>query len=407
MERFLARQPIFDHRQRIFAYELLFRSGLDNFFDHPDGDQATSQVIANSFLLFGIDTVTGGTRAFINFTRRLLVEEYATALPREATVVEILETVEPESEVLRACRRLKERGYTLALDDFVYEPRFEPLVELADIVKVDFMASGPQERKEMARAFLPRGIKMLAEKVETREEFQEALDMGYGLFQGYFFSKPVIVARQDIPASKLTYLRMLAELNAPDSSFGRLSQLIEGDVGLSYRLLNYINSAAFGIRNPVNSIRQALTLLGLREIRKWSSLMLLGGMSAGQPDELMVTSAVRAKFAELLARRMGLEERADDLFLMGLFSLLDVFLGRPLAELLEGLALAEDAKQALVEEGGGGGPLGTIYRLVLAQEKGDWAELDRLCRELGVAPAAIPDLYTQAITWQQEILSVA
>ncbi len=405
MERFLARQPIFDQRQRIFAYELLFRSGLDNFFDHPDGDRATSQVIANSFLLFGIDTVTGGARAFINFTRRLLVEDYATALPQKATVVEILETVEPEPEVLEACRRLKQRGYTLALDDFVYEPRFEPLVELADIVKVDFMVSGPEERREMARAFIPRGIKMLAEKVESREEFQEARDMGYDLFQGYFFSKPVIVARRDIPASKLTYLRMLAELNAPHTSYRRLSRIIEGDVALSYKLLNYINSAAFGVRNPVNSIRQALALLGLREIRKWSSLMLLGSMSAGQPDELMVLSAVRAKFAELLAPLAGLEERADDLFLMGLFSLLDVFLGRPLEELLDGLALAEDVRQALVARGAGGGTLGSLYRLWLAQEKGDWARLDGLCRDMGLDREAVPDLYTRAITWQQEILS--
>lgn len=231
--------------------------------------------------------------------------------------------------------------------------------------------------------------------------------MGYSLFQGYFFSKPVIVARKDIPASKLNYLRMLSELNASDTSYTRLTQLIESDVGLSYRLLNYINSAALGVRNQVNSIRQALALLGLREMRKWCSLMLLGGMSAGQPDELMVTCAVRAKFAELLAPLLGLEDQAEDLFLMGLFSLLDVFLGRPLEELLSGLAISDQVREALVDGPGGGSPLAGAYALVLAQERGDWPELSRLCRELGVEEEAIPERFAQAVTWQQEIFSAA
>jgi len=196
--KFIARQPILDKRQRVYAYELLFRSSLQNYFDHSDGDQATSQVIANSFLLFGIDSITGGGKAFINFTRNLLVQDSALSLPRESTVVEILETVEPEEEVLAACRRLKKRGFLLALDDFVYHARFQPLVDLADIIKVDFMVSGPEERREMAEAFIPQGKKMLAEKVETRQEHRQALDMGYSLFQGYFFSEPILVSRKDI-----------------------------------------------------------------------------------------------------------------------------------------------------------------------------------------------------------------
>lgn len=396
--KFIARQPILDKRQRVYAYELLFRSSLQNYFDHPDGDQATSQVIANSFLLFGIDSITGGAKAFINFTRNLLVQDSALSLPRESTVVEVLETVEPEEEVLAACRRLKKQGYLLALDDFVYHARFQPLVDLADIIKVDFMVSGPEERREMAEAFIPQGKKMLAEKVETHQEHRQALDMGYSLFQGYFFSEPILVSRKDITGAKLNYLRMLAELNSAEVDFKKLARVVEGDVSIAYKLLTYINSAAIGVRSRVGSIHQALGLLGENEVRKWASLMALTGMGADKPAELVTTSAVRGKFCELLAHKAGMGGRASDFFLMGLLSMLDAIFGRPLEEVLTEISLAEDVLGALL---GVSNKPALIFGLVQAQERGDWDAMSLYARKLGLSEGTIPLLYAEALAWQQ------
>jgi len=402
MENFVARQPIFDLHQKVYAYELLFRSGLDNYFGAVDGDQATSRVIVNSFLLFGIEELTSGAKAFINFTKSILVKEYALVLPREYVVIEILENVEPDEEILGVCRKLKAGGFLLALDDFVYAPKYQPLLELADIVKVDFLVADQKARKRLAASLIPRGIKLLAEKVETIEDFQQAVSLGYSFFQGYFFSKPVIVSRKDIPGYKLNLLRVLKEANQPEIDFDNLSGMIQSELALSFKLLKLVNSVAYSPRSKITTIKRALAYLGENGVRKWASLLTLAGLADDKPAELVVSSLVRAKFAEALAELSNQAQRASDFFLMGLFSQLDAIVGRPLKEILAEIPLADDVAQALL----GQGRLNNFFKLIVAFEKGQWSALPGLAAALGLEEDQLPQAYHQAVQWPQQILSV-
>ena len=403
MEHFIARQPIFDTKGRVYAYELLFRSGLHNYFDCDDVDHAAVSVIANSNLLFDLSEMTGGTKAFINCTRKVLVEDLMTTLPRAQAVVEVLEDVEPDDAVIAACQRLKNQGYVLALDDFVYHKNFEPLLELADIIKVDFLLSSVEEQEHLAKTMIPRGIKMLAEKVETHEVYEQAIKMGYQLFQGYFFAKPVIISRKDIPTNKVQFLRILKDIHAQEVDFQKLATTIQSEVSLSYKLLKLINSAAFSLRHKVTSILQALSLLGLREIRSWVSLLSIASMADDKPAELVVSSLIRARLCEQLAQPCKIGDRQSSLFLMGLFSLLDVIMSRPIDEILQEITVEEDVMDALT---GTPGEFQTILNLVIALEKGEWGQVSTLATELQIDEQSLSTAYLDAVKWAQDIYSL-
>lgn len=403
MEHFIARQPIFDTKGRVYAYELLFRSGLHNYFDCDDQDHAAASVIANSNLLFNLSEMTGNTKAFINCTRRVLLEDLMTTLPRQQAVVEILEDIEPDEQLIASCRRLKEQGYILALDDFVYHKNYEPLLELADIIKVDFLLSDVDEQKRLAQMMIPRGIRMLAEKVETHEVYEQAKAMGYQLFQGYFFAKPVIISRKDIPTNKIQFLRILKDVHAQDVDFKKLAQTIQSEVSLTYKLLKLINSAAFALRHKVTSILQALSLLGLREIRSWISLLSISSMADDKPAELVVCSLIRARMCEQLAQPCKMSERQSDMFLMGLFSLLDAIMSRPIDEILEEITVEKDIVEALTGEGN---ELKKVLDLVIAMEKGQWDQVSALSTQLQLDEQPLPVAYMDAVKWAQEIYAL-
>ncbi|KMY65846.1 hypothetical protein AAU61_19560 [Desulfocarbo indianensis] len=400
MEHLIARQAILDAKMRVHAYELLFRSNLENYYNFADGDLASARVASDSFSLFNLAELTGGTRGFINFTRKLLLGGYAEMLPRERVVVEVLESVEPDDEVVEACRRLKQKGYVLALDDFVQQPGYEELISLADIIKVDFLLSPPEEAALFARQFLPQGKKLLAEKVESREQFQMGLEMGYVYFQGYFFQKPVIVTRREVPGVKFHYLKLMAEINRPELDLGAVRDMIATDAPLCYRLLRLVNSAAFGFRSEVRDIKHALTLLGHDELKRWASLLALTEMGQDQPSEVIVCSAVRAKFGETLARACGQADSAPQAFLTGLLSLLDTVLGRPMEEIVSELALTGLVGRALLD---GDNDLGHLLGLVMAHEKGQWQDLAELAQGLGLDEARVMEAYVDALTWVMEL----
>lgn len=399
MQAFIARQPIFDRGLRVYGYELLFRSSLENVFSHPDVDHASSKTIADSFFLLGIETITQGKKAFVNFTRDVLLRDYVSLLPKELTVVELLETVEPDAEVIAACRKLKAAGYLLALDDFVYEERYAPLMALVDIIKVDVLATNPEEQQSLIDQLACPGLSFLAEKVETREVFQQAMEMGYAYFQGYFFSRPEIMTGRDVPGFKLYYLRILQEIHQPELNFKQLEEIIKRDMSLSYKLLRYINSAYFGRRNQVTSIKQALALLGEKEVKKWASLVVLVSMAEDKPEELVTQALVRAKLCESLAASAGLGHRVEDLFIMGMFSLIDAILDRELAEVLEELPIASDIKVALLD---GDNSLHKVYQYVLAYENADWKKLSAQASSLGTDESLLPQLHFDAIQWVNE-----
>ena len=235
METFVARQPIFTQQKEVHAYELLFRSGLENVFGDIDGDQASAKVLVDGVM--GMPTLTGGKTAFVNFTQDLLLKDVAMLFPKEHVVVELLETVEPEESVVEACRRLKLQGYRLALDDFIFDAKFEPLIALADIIKVDFLLSGPEERRDLLGLIPNKSVEFLAEKVETAAEFDEAVELGYTYFQGYFFSKPEVLSRKEIPAFKFAYLQLIQAVRESDVDFSEIEGIVKGDVALTYKLL--------------------------------------------------------------------------------------------------------------------------------------------------------------------------
>lgn len=401
METFIARQPIFDMNQRAFGYELLFRSGLENVFRHPDPNQASSKVLADTFFLHDLAFLTGGKRAFINITRDLLLQELLFLIPKEKIVVEILENVEPDEEVVQACERLKSAGYLLAMDDFVYDDRYGPLLRLADFIKVDFLSTEEGERRDLVRRLSTCKVRFLAEKIETYEMFREARDLGYTYCQGYFFSRPRVISGRDIPGLKLHYLQLLREIHRPELDLKRLTEIVRRETSLSYKLLRYINSAFFGLRNRISSLKQALLLLGEREIRKWVTLVTLATLGEDKPEELVLQSILRARFCESLASLTGLSDRSDDLFLMGMFSLLDGLLDRPLSEILEGIPISEEIKRALLGEKN---RFGLVYQYLLAYEQGRWERLSELGGRLRIDESRVSSLYLEAVRWSSGFL---
>ena len=407
MQIFVARQPIFDLQDRVFAYELLFRSGLENCFSAPPdaSDHATSHVISSGGFL-GLETLTQDKLAFVNFSRGPLVSDLARLLPPDRVVIEILETIEPDDEVVAACRRLKEAGYRIALDDFAPADVDSPLAPFADFIKVDLLATpSPDERRRLAeRLGNPRTV-MLAEKVETREARQEVAAAGYALFQGYFLSQPVIVSAKSVPTFRMNYLRLLQEITRPDVDAPQLEAIVKQDLSITYRLLRHINSAAFGFRTEIRSLRSALALLGLDEIRRWASVWAMADLGRDTPGELVVESVLRGRFCELAAQHApALRRRAAELFLLGLFSSLDAIMGRPLGEILEALPVPADVRAALL---GTPNDFRSVMDAVLAYEMADWETCAARAEAAGIPYERLPACYLQATEWADLIFRQA
>ena len=403
VEVYLARQPIFDRALNLFGYELLYRSCAGGGFDAADSALASLPVLSNSLLGFGLDQLLKGKLGFVNFPRGLLVSDLVCTPPGKSIVVEILESVTPDDAVIAACQELKKKGYLIALDDV--DPRTPSLrlANFADIIEVDFRATTPAERQMLVRRYGRPGVRMLAEKVETQEEFALAREERFGYFQGYFFARPVILSRKEIPVLKLNYLRLLAEIHRPELEFGQIEPLIKHEVSLCHRLLRYVNSAAFGLRVHVMSVQHALVLLGESDLRRWISLAALPVLASDKPDERVESAVVRARFCELIAPWAGLRERHAELFLMGMFSLLDAMVNRPLAEVLEELHLAQDVRDALLGTLEPANGLAYVYALALAYERADWDAAAMSAARLGAPSGAVSEAYLEAVKWSRQL----
>jgi c-di-GMP-related signal transduction protein len=407
MDALVARQAIFDRDRRVYGYELLFRSMAEqNEFDGTEAGLATKQVLANSLLVIGLENLVGTKKAFINFGRGPLLQGWHASLPRATTVIELLETVEPDAEVIEACRKLREQGYQIALDDFVFRPGWERLLDVADLIKVEVQSMPRPEQKILVRSCKARGLEILAEKVETHEEFEWARQAGYDYFQGYFFARPVTMRGRQIPADKLHCMRLLQEAQRPELDFERLEMLILEDVSLSYQLLRYVNSPLFSLTSSIRSIRQALLFFGEMELRKWVVLATLARTAANKPSELIRHSLVRARFSETVARlvQSGLEQSA---FLTGLFSLLDALIDRPLEETLSGMGLAPEIAAVLRGAAPDNNPLAGVYQLARAYEVADWERVEEIGAKLSLPVASLGEMYCEAAGWAQQVLEPA
>lgn len=393
----MARQPILNREQQVFGYELLFRDGIENFFRAKDAEAAARSTLDSS-LLMGLDVLCDGRRAFINCTRDLLLKDCITLLPSGQAVVEVLETVEADALVMAACERLKVAGYMIALDDFVANDRRQALVPLADILKVDFARTTVPERAQLVKAHGQWRCRMLAEKVETREEFFAAREMGFVYFQGFYFRHPEVLKTREIPANRINYLRLLEAVSQPELDQKELEQLIKSEASVLYRLLRYLNSPMFAFANEVHSVRHALTILGEREVRRWIRLVALVSAGMQKASDLVLCALVRARFCELLSSRMPRGE--TDLFLVGLLSLMDAILEVPMPQVLERVPLDQDTKAVLL---GGNGRLRPMYQLMLAQEAGDWEAAQASATYLRMSESEVAELWWQAMKWARQV----
>ncbi len=407
MDVLIARQPILDAHRKLYGYELLFRSDPgSNSFDGTSAAAATMQVLSNTLLSIGADKLLGGKKAFINFDHGLLLESMHLTLPRESLVIEVLETVAPTAELLALCQSIQQQGYTLALDDFADSPDYAPFARMANVIKVDMRLSSREEQERLLSTYKRPGVLMLAEKVESDDEFQWARTAGYDLFQGYFFARPVVVQTQQIPAVKITCLRLLREVQQGILDLERVRRLIQEDVSLTYRWLRYANSALFQRREKFESITRALVALGEDNVRRWAALATLPMLATEKPTELVNLSLVRARFCEQLARSAN-HASPSDAFLMGMFSLLDALVDQPLDAALRSLDLKPEITDALLGSAPPAAFLPSLDQLVRAYEVGNWDQVDQWSRKCRIPPAAIGEAYLESTAWAGNILHSA
>jgi len=401
---YVAKQPIFDRKGQIWGFELLFRaSKLSGTAQYVDANVATSQVLSDGFFL-AAPSIEKNKHVLINFPKEMLLGGAAHTLPSEMCIIEILESVEPCPEVIAACRELKKAGFKLALDDFTDQPDYEELIGLADIVKVDILGQKPAQVITIFNKLKPYGCKLLAEKVENRKIFELTKKLGFDYFQGFFFRKPEIIPGKKISANESTKLKLMQEIGQEDFDFKVLADIISRDLSISYRLLRYVNSAYFGQLKKVDSLIQAIMILGQKQIVRWLRVILLSDMDAmGKVQVVAMTSVQRARFLELLGEsNRSIRMSGESMFFLGIFSMIDVLLGIPMEEALKDLPLNEAVTNGLL---GLNTQAHFWIELVESFEKGHWEKIDTMIKEKHLNPLNISLLYVEALKWTRDILS--
>ncbi|WP_029894302.1 EAL and HDOD domain-containing protein [Desulfohalovibrio reitneri] len=403
---FVARQPIFDLDERIWGYELLYRHCGDAVAAQlPDPDTATARVIADGFDA-ALPSIAAGRKVLINFTERMLLEGAAYALPKEHYVVEILEDVPPTPDILTALEELQKTGYAVALDDYTGQESAHPLLPYADLIKVDVLGLSTEEIGRLAGRLAPYGRPLLAEKVEDARTLDHARKLGFTLFQGFHFSRPEIIPGRKVSAGATAKFQLLQEFTGKDYDTQRLGEIISGDISLSYRLLQHLNSAHFGLRSEVRSIQHAITLLGYRALRKWLMVVIISDVAPStKAEELAFTALLRARFLERLAETLGRPEtRPDTMFLLGMLSRLDALLGRSMEELVETMPLEEQVREALL---GRECRLRSHLDLIESLEHGDWPSALRKLEEHGLSREQAAGIHAEASAWAGQIMGAA
>jgi c-di-GMP-related signal transduction protein len=394
--RFLGRQPILDAQRRLFGYELLYRATETNQFS-GDPEQATREVIDHWMLLI---PESHRSASFVNCTRTAIVDGLVTLLPPDSTVLEILDNIAPDPELIASCLALKNRGYRFALDGFLPGPSRAPFLRFADFIKIDFLAADFQLRREIYAMAAGSGAQLLAEKIENDIQLRIAISEGCTLFQGYFFSQPVLLRSHSVPQNYFVYLKLLAALRHDPADLRKLEKLISADASLCYRVLRLANSALQGHPGIVSTIREALLMVGDNAIRKMVTVAMAGAIAAHRSLALVSLALSRAQFCELIAP--SLASQPAQFYLLGILSLLDVLLETPLDRILETLPIAPDMKSAL---GGDKSPAGRALELVRSLESCDWRRCEVMQHELGLAEGAIAAMYAESLRWASSMIN--
>jgi len=397
---YAARQPILDKNKSLFAYELLFRDSIDNVFPDINGDEATSKMVEASQFNMGISEFTGNKPAFINFTLETMSQGYPDMLTTDEVVIEILETVKPGKKLLAMCKDLYDKGYTLALDDYEHKKVWEHFYPYVKIIKVDIQQSNLDEIKTIIASTtnFPH-IKLLAEKVETYEEYEQAVDLGFEYFQGYFFAKPEMVKTKSLSPSQMAMAELLYETSKPEIDLSSLTSVFERDVSLSYKLLRYANSAIFRRRSEISSIKQALVILGSSELKRFMGLMFATNANPDKPTELIKLAMTRAKFCELVVAKMTTPLDSSIAFLTGLLSMIDAILDEKLESILEKLPLTAEIKDPLLTRKG---VMAAVIKLVEFIEHAQWDKTGIVIEKLKLNKDDVVKSYNQALTWADE-----
>jgi EAL and modified HD-GYP domain-containing signal transduction protein len=391
---YIGRQPIFNVDLNVYAYQLLFRnSEAEVTVNIVDDDIATSQVMLNTFVDIGLENLVGRHKAFLNLTQYFLENPDRVAIPPGQVVLAVPGEVEPDDNVIETLRELKKRGHVIAVDDFIITPHFQPMISLADIIKIDVMALSQTEIEQHIARLKTQNIRLLAEKIETYEDFEFLKQLGFDYYQGYFFSKPTVVKGKGLKPNRASILNLVAKINNDNVDVQELSDIISTDVSLSHKILKFINSPASGLAAQIDSIQRAVVLLGLNTIKNWISIVALA-TGSDKPHELSTLALVRARTCEQLARTGGLD-RPESFFTAGLFSTLGAMMDQPMSTLLEELPLPDELKLALLENSG---IYGEAISCAIAMERNDPDNI--LFMDLDVS--IMSELYLDALLWASE-----
>ncbi|MBU1342849.1 MAG: HDOD domain-containing protein [Proteobacteria bacterium] len=395
MDIFVARQPIFTTQRKIFGYELLFRLGLENAFPDIDGDIATSNVLSNTFFSFELKEILGDKPGLINFTKELILQKTPLLFPQKHIIIEVLENVEPDKDIIDALEQFKEKGFNIALDDFIYHEKFEPMMKLCRIIKFDLIATPLPTLSTIVKDILTNyDITLLAEKVETYDEFKQAKKMGFRLFQGYFFAKPEVLSKKEISPSQITKLKLINEVGKKEIDFKELEALIKKDVSVSFKLLKFINSAYFGRPTPINTVKDAITYLGTDELKKFIHIVAVSDLSANKPTELIRSSVIRARMCEQCGTILKTSYTTEELFTLGLFSFMDAMLDSRMEDILKNIAFSDKIKTALI---GKDKEFQKLLTIVKSFEQGDWKNKFYAVMSGTAIEKKLPEFYLDAI----------
>lgn len=401
MYSYVARQPILNIEQEVVAYELLFRDGVSNCFPDVNPDQATSNILTNNHLTMGLEQITGQCQAYVNFHAKALLQKFPSFLDPKKVVIEILEDVTVCDKLLAACKQLKAKGYVLALDDHDFDPKWEVFFPYVDIIKIDVLDHSIIEISRLARQLTEHNVALLAEKVETLQQFEQLKLLGFTLFQGYFFSKPEVVKQKKISTSKHSILELLSETNKASFDLEKVNDIFSCDPGLTYKLLRFMNSPTYGTSQEITSLKHALIYLGDLELKKFIALLALADLNQGKPSEMMRISLFRAKFCELVSQHKKDNENPPKAFLTGLLSLIDGILDHQLNDVLEMLPIHSDIKAALLSKEN---YLANYLALAQEYELGQWQQCADKAEQLELDEGLCNDINQQALSWADDLL---
>ena len=400
MDIYVARQPIFDKSGETVAYELLYRDNEHNFYNNSLSDTvATSVLLLNSYLNFGMTLLTDNKKGFINFGPNLILDDIPKLLSKERVVIELLESVKPDMQLIRKLKELKSLGYIIALDDYLISYPYDELFDLCDIIKVDFIGNSEAQLRHIIKKLLPKNKILLAEKIETKEQFTWASQNGFEFFQGYFFARPVIMKNKKLESTSIRYIQILEELSHAVPDYKKITDIIETEVSLTYKLLKLVNSS-FSLVDNISSIQHCISILGIDAFEKWFTLATIHQLGSNKSSELVKLSMIRMKFMETIGESSIFKQHIHALRLIGVLSAIDALLQRSMSDIVVELPIDKNIKDTLL---GYATLYSSVFNIVLCYERGEFDEAKKIAQIIKLDFNLFPEIYYASVTWAERL----